>query len=254
MKSSHVRLHDFLALYNTQKAAILQQTPKLTQYTRNLNGSEETALNSFTTWNLSFEQLENLKGKDCTESKLLTFLAFFHNQDISESYFSFIPAMLIYVEKLWKGEELLAIVSWLGAFVEENDEWSRWKCMDAITTLDELSLIQQTSSVVDEHVSWNTISLHPLVKDWIRLRAGPTAGRNNTISTSLLLSETLEYKYDNGHFRLSLRERKALQGHLNAQDENSEEFFGQGQLLGSNEKSDSRRLYSSTRMDEKTFL
>jgi len=230
MKSSHIKLNDFLAHYNTQKAAILQQTPKLTQYTRNLNGSEETALNVFTTWNLSFEQLENLKGKDCIESKLLTFLAFFHYQDISESYFSFIPAMVSHVE-MTKGKELLAIVSWSKALVEGNGDWSRWKFMEAITTLDELSLIQQVGLVTDEHGCWNTITLHPLVKDWILLRTGDTACRNNTISISILLSAILKSREDNGHFRLSLHDRQALQGHLIAQDENHKESFSQEQLF-----------------------
>ena len=226
MKSSHIKLNDFLAHYNTQKAAILQQTPKLTQYTRNLNGSEETALNVFTTWNLSFEQLEDFKGKDCVESKLLTFLAFFHNQDISEFYFSFIPAMLSHIEMM-EGEELLAIVSWFKALVGENGDWSRWKFMDAITTLDELSLIQQVGLVTGSSSLWNTITLHPLVKDWIRLRAGDIACRNNTISASILLRVAFMIQNEESSFRLN---EKALQSHVITQYENYKDFFSQGQL------------------------
>lgn len=81
-----LNLKQFLEHY-ADKRKILEHTPLLTQYRKRLNNAEkETAMNVFTTWELSFEQL--VRSSDGVEKgDLLTLFAFFDNKDISEELF-----------------------------------------------------------------------------------------------------------------------------------------------------------------------
>jgi len=77
----------FLEHFDLQKEEILKYTPSLTEYRRVLGDDEkETALNVFTTWELSFQQIH----EDETGERLRSFLttaAFFNTQDIGEDLF-----------------------------------------------------------------------------------------------------------------------------------------------------------------------
>lgn len=81
-----LNLDQFLEHY-VDKRKILEHTPLVTQYRKRLNKAEkETAMNVFTTWELSFEQL--VKSTNGVEKgDLLTLFAFFDNKDISEQMF-----------------------------------------------------------------------------------------------------------------------------------------------------------------------
>jgi hypothetical protein len=97
MKLRKIKLHDFLVYYKRQRLSILQQTPQMSQYRRKLgklnHADTETALNVFTTWELSFQLLlaSETSGTSNTgsnmESDLLTLFAFFDCKDISEELF-----------------------------------------------------------------------------------------------------------------------------------------------------------------------
>ena len=74
-----------MKVYKKQREAILTNTPPLSQYRRKLgNDEKETSLNVFTTWELSFQQLQSQASANNVEAKLLTLFAFFDNTDISE--------------------------------------------------------------------------------------------------------------------------------------------------------------------------
>ncbi len=49
-------------------------------------------MNVFTTWELSFRQLQSETSEDGVEAKLLTLLAYFNEQDISEQLFAIFNA------------------------------------------------------------------------------------------------------------------------------------------------------------------
>jgi hypothetical protein len=75
-------------IYKQEKEEILRNTPQLSQYRRKLGDAEnETSLNVFTTWQLSFQQLLSNTSEDSAAVKLLRLLAFFDNKDISEWIF-----------------------------------------------------------------------------------------------------------------------------------------------------------------------
>ena len=85
IKRRGLQLCDFMKVYKKQREAILTNTPPLSQYRRKLgNDEKETSLNVFTTWELSFQQLQSQASENNVEAKLLTLFSFFDNKDISE--------------------------------------------------------------------------------------------------------------------------------------------------------------------------
>ena len=85
IKKRKLRLCDFMDHYKRRKSTILENTPQLSQYRKRLgNAKEETSLNVFTTWELSFQQLQSHVPEHHVEAKLLTLLAFFNEKDILE--------------------------------------------------------------------------------------------------------------------------------------------------------------------------
>jgi len=84
-----IQLQQFVHHYNRQRKDILQQTPQMTQYRRKLtDAAGETALNVFTTWELSFQQLQTRDNERGYKEDVLILFAFFYCDDISERIFS----------------------------------------------------------------------------------------------------------------------------------------------------------------------
>ena len=74
--------------YDRRRHVILTQTSQMSQYRRKLNdGERETALNVFTTWELSFQQLKVAESGNKRIADILTVFAFFDCNDISEQLF-----------------------------------------------------------------------------------------------------------------------------------------------------------------------
>ena len=85
IRKRKLRLCEFMDHYKRRKKIILESTPQLSQYRKLLgNAEKETSLNVFTTWELSFQQLQSEASENNVEAKLLTLLAFFDEKDISE--------------------------------------------------------------------------------------------------------------------------------------------------------------------------
>src|SRR5205814_2178617 len=82
-----ILLGEFLDHFERRKHIVLKETPQMSQYRRRLNKSEEeTSLSVFTTWELSFRQLEE-DTEGVNKADLLTLFAFFNCEDISECLF-----------------------------------------------------------------------------------------------------------------------------------------------------------------------
>ena len=89
VRKRKLRLCEFMDHYQRRKKIILESTPQLSQYRKRVgNAEEETSLNVFTTWELSFQQLQSEASENDVEAKLLTLLAFFDEKDISEQLFA----------------------------------------------------------------------------------------------------------------------------------------------------------------------
>ena len=85
IRRRRIRLSDFLTHYDRSRRNILQHTPTLSQYTKSLSSEgTATALNVFTTWELSFEQLRNDDERGEAEGMLLKICAFLGGTEMSE--------------------------------------------------------------------------------------------------------------------------------------------------------------------------
>ena len=219
IKKVGLRLSDFLKHYREKREKILKNTPPLSEYKKKLgNNEEETSLNVFTTWELSFQQLESKASGSNSEVKLLTLFAFFDNKDISEQLFAEFEAN----EKAKStSAELL---TWLNAFTDgTSGEWSSDSFADVLITLRDLSLLQ---GFAQEPNGYYHLSLHPLIKDWIQLRTSKLVGQENIYMAATLVNEMLLGSWRNEHFELPLSFKQSILLHIIALEEAHEEFFG----------------------------
>lgn len=88
IRIQEIEVEDFIAHYVRQRRVILEQTPQMTMYRKKLGKTEkDTAMNVFTTSELSFQQLLATGNLGCQRSDILTLFAFFDSKDISEELF-----------------------------------------------------------------------------------------------------------------------------------------------------------------------
>ena len=183
IKRRGLQLCDFMKVYKKQREAILTNTPPLSLYRRKLgNDEKETSLNVFTTWELSFQQLQSQASANNVEAKLLTLFAFFDNKDISEQLLAEFGAY----EK--EASESAKLLTWINGFTSPSGQWDTDSFAEALITLRDLSLLQGFAQEPD---GFYHSSLHPLIKDWIRLRTSKLIGQENTYMAAWLLSSRL---------------------------------------------------------------
>ena len=218
IKKVGLRLSDFMKHYKEKREKILKNTPPLSEYRKKLgNNEEETSLNVFTTWELSFQQLESKASENNSEVKLLTLFAFFDNKDISEQLFAEFES---YEEAKSTSAKLL---TWLNAFTDDTSgEWSSGSFADVLITLRDLSLLQ---GFAQEPNGYYHLSLHPLIKDWIQLRTSKLVGQENIYMAATLVNGMLLSSWRNEHFELPLSSKQKILLHIVALEEAHEEFF-----------------------------
>lgn len=157
-----LQLCEFMSHYKRRRKMVLEHTPQLSQYRKKLGNTEkETSLNVFTTWELSFQQLQSQSSKNEVEIKLLTLFAFFDEKDISEQLFA---EFGVNQEQI---SETANLFIWLKAFNSADGQWESELFEDALICLKDSSLLQ---AFAREQAGFYHSSLHPLIKDWIRLR------------------------------------------------------------------------------------
>jgi len=228
IKKQRIDFVSFLKDYKSRREIILRTTPALTEYRRKLSTSEkETALNVFTTWQLSFQQLhdetKDETGAEGPEIKLLTLFAFFDNQGISELLFSTCEARFHIADEDAFSQESKILIEWLVAF-KVDGEWDTRAYGDAVNALIESSLVQSSERREDNLLN---VTIHPLVKDWIRLQASATSCQINTITAWLLIGSALfeSFDWERDEFTLALPARQEMVRHIQVQVANQEEFF-----------------------------
>lgn len=212
IRQRKIRLDEFSGHYNDQREFILKQTPQMTTYRRKLNDSEkETALSVFTTWELSFIQLEARDDIGDLESDFLTLIAFFDCKDISEKLFkSFIDSPKFSVKgKSGPGHSLSLLV-------DRNGRWDKHKFESILIDLTQTSLLQTWSRDSDEcH-----FSLHPLVKDWILLRTSSETFWSYYVLAASIVADILRINYDYYDIKLTLADLDSILSHIDAYMEN----------------------------------
>ena len=209
IKKRELQFCDFEDRYVHQRKIILENTPPLSQYRKKLGDSEkEVSLNVFTTWELSFQELVSQTSDESYESRLLALFAFYDNKDISERIFA-----AFNVKALSPGT--LGFFQWLNNPTPDPG-WDKYKFEGALVMLKDLSLLQVCAREED---GFHHFSLHPLIKDWIRLRTGVPASQNNTVIATTMLG-----KISIGP-ELPLVTKQNLVLHIMTQEQNYQDFF-----------------------------
>ncbi len=219
IRKKRIPLCNFLDRYRRRREEILKNTtPQLTQYRKKLGpAEEETSLNVFTTWELSFEQLQSQTTEAGGETWFLTLFAFFDHKDISEE----ILANLFSISSAGENSEL------------PEPGWDSEVFINVLLRLKDLALLQAFAKESD---GFHHVSLHPLIKDWIQLRThGKADYRKNTLLAAALVGRSLKSCWYNDQFNLSLSAKQSFLQHIRAQEENYETCF-QSQSMASLEK------------------
>ena len=152
IRARNLPLQHFISHYNRRKEVVLREVPEQWEYRRKTTVAErETLLNVFTTWELSFEQVKGEETERRDKDHFLTLAAFFDNNKISEILFQ------DHYEKTSS--------QWMGIF-STYGRWQTEKYGDILAEFQKLSLIQ--ISVKQDNTF--QFSIHPVVRDWIRLR------------------------------------------------------------------------------------
>ncbi|KAK5202668.1 hypothetical protein LTR41_011589 [Exophiala xenobiotica] len=199
------QLDEFLSLYNAQRKEVLPHTPRwFWKYsTVQIDGKEEEnrEISAFTTWEMSFRQLEEDEARRRDIEHFLTVSAFFQPDQIGESLF----------RHHWEWNR--PAPAWMRIFGHENSgryAWSPPSDFDKVSNRDpeghsmdlsesgshaenETSVLHQGSwntdlfwdliskaydlSLLDSIVSGASVdgarfSLHPVICDWLQLRVG----------------------------------------------------------------------------------
>ena len=196
----------YLTHYNDRKEKVLSEAPELWDYRRMLKNNPESAtkLTVFTTWELSFDLIT---GDDTTrkdKEHILTLIAFFNRKELSDSLFE--PYAI-------ENSEWMIICT-------KDDEWDVYEFQDILKELRNLSLLQS----LQINAEGASFSLHPLIQDWIKLRAGPESRCSYAKEAVLVLGAFLK---DQDIERMAFDTRQATSAHLDAVLMNKQEYLGQ---------------------------
>ena len=207
-----IPLQVFPGHYKSRKTFVLNHTPQLWEYQKKLGEEEhKSSLSVFTTWELSYEQIGNDDEHRAQISHVLTLAAFFDSTDVAEE---------MYESIITSNSSLPA---WTGCMATDGC-WDKYKFQDIMANLLANSLIQ-SMSFEGEKLSF---SLHPLVREWIRLRLKDEEQKQYTIEAIAVLTALIEYSRADHQASL---EHKNIISHLDASMENDQTFLkGEAQL------------------------
>ena len=105
-----------------------------------------------------------------------------------------------------------------------SSQWDTDSFAEALITLRDLSLLQGFAQEPD---GFYHSSLHPLIRDWIRLRASRLIGQENTYMAPWLLSSRLSnsWHWHKQYFELPLSTEQNILLNIVALEEANGEFF-----------------------------
>jgi tetratricopeptide (TPR) repeat protein len=204
IRARNLKLKDFIPHYNKRKEVILREIPDEWEYRRVLKDAErETSLSVFTTWELSFEQISGNSEEKERKDHFLTLAAFFDNKNISERYF--------------QAHFNLDRPGWMDMFSTEG-KWDSYKLGDVLAELRKLSLLQTSGQQTNEL----RFSLHPVIRDWIRLRKNRCLQQQFAAESITALTNYLQI-IDNDEISLEIQQEIAL--HIDACVQNGKELL-----------------------------
>lgn len=178
----------------------------MSEYRRNLDGgfadAKETALNVFTTWELTFQQLQAVDTAERHREHIMTLFAFYDSKEISEELFQ---------TTCKEGAATTEYTrSYLGSSMDVSGHWVYENFVGTLIDLTQMSLVQSWSQNESDVCH---LTLHPLVKDWIRLRTDIVTCRNHSILAARMLGNLLWNSMDSSkYFQLSLSSSQKFSG------------------------------------------
>jgi hypothetical protein len=201
-----------------------ETTPEMSQYRRKLGGAEqETSLSVFATWELSYQQLLTMDTDDKCIADLLTLTAFFAEGGVSESLLKAYRNNAEMFESQSGSPESSKTAhdnkesygiqrvsdknkhSVPSAFLfQQKEKWDSDLYIDALATIAQLSLVEGFSKASDGTYK---VSLHPLIRDWIRLRTDKTACAEYTYLAATCIHKLLKLDKRNSRFTLGFSVR-----------------------------------------------
>jgi tetratricopeptide (TPR) repeat protein len=146
-----LRLRDFLREFEKRKKDIMDETPRFWQYRRTLPDNKKISLSLLTTWEMSLLLLG--AGVTGELRDVLTLFSYFHPFSISENVFS-------------SDNGNPTLMTSPISFFRDNGHWDHLKFENAISQMQELSLIRFSHRGPNELV----VSLHSMVSEWLRMR------------------------------------------------------------------------------------
>lgn len=196
VSSRRIPLESFQEHYDRRKDVILKHTPLLWDYHKKVSNDQITSLmTTFTTWEMSLQQISPDVDADSIVH-FLTLSAFLDSRSVGQSLFS---AFLT-----WLPQD----AHWTSIFLTQN-QWDEFKYQDLLALLRGLSLIQDIQFRSREA----HFSLHPLVKEWLRLRC-PSADSTGYYQEAMqLVSVSIENSYED---ETSFEVRSNLVAHADA--------------------------------------
>jgi len=221
IRKREITLSKFLNDYKCRRELILKNTPQLSQYRKKLGDAEkETSLNVFTTWELSFQQLQSHSTEESLEIRILTLFAFFDPKDISERFLAdYVGNHLVNSGDEGSSTESVEVLDWLKDFTDDQCQWNSDMFKDVLMNLKDLSLLQSFSHGSD---GFYHSTLHPLVKDWIQIRIEKSVYQKNTLVAAVLLGQMIAISYRHDEFFLPLTLKQTILVHITTQEDNYE--------------------------------
>jgi tetratricopeptide (TPR) repeat protein len=212
IKLRKIQLHEFMAYYKLKRKDVLKQTHQMTQYRRKLNDTEkETALSVFTTWELSFQLIQDKDEAGKPKSDLMTLFSFFNGKDISEQLFKSFCAnpKMPRIDSIDPGHGLALML-------DSKGRWERDKFVSILIDLTQNSLLQTWNQASDGFCHF---SIHPLVRDWVILRNDLKVFWKYYVLASVILGHLVEISYSLDDFKLSFAEKESLLSHIDTRHE-----------------------------------
>lgn len=214
-------LNEFLGEFQSAADLILDQDesqlPPLWEYRRKLateggDASEETALNVFTSWELSLKQVAPDTNEGKRKIHLLTLFAFLHNRTLSEKILQAQLSNPKSKEPPW----------YLAPYVRRG-KWEHRLFVNDLVKLENMALL---ASWEYKGKAVTNISLHPLVKDWIKLRQPEEKQREFAVEATRMVEIFLVNRQTKvATFNMTQDEKEETLSYVEACQENLTTFF-----------------------------
>jgi len=186
-------LSRFIDEYEDRKDLIWTKAPTVWEYKKVV----------YTTWEMSFELIDDDENERIDKGQILTMLSFLDFRNISQEIFK-IPRRLAIASV----EHAVDPPKWLRLLLNETGEWDWSKLEDLFLDFRDLSLIQ----LLPLGPGTLRLSMHPLVSEWIKHRADSNTKRECLLQAIAIVNMCL-------HSRLLAVERPLLSA------ETEQQFF-----------------------------